>query len=334
MAITKTVASAKQLFEYPIISGRNVFVLDYINHLMDHHIIKRELRQAEQNNYDDSDEGDIFDDFFGGGGAKKKEEKKQESTKKIDVDKEMLLSIISDYYAEKGYVLLGLVLAYENKEVKMTKTAADNLVKNVVVEVVKGTKADNNDSTEKVTKTIDELVKRLKLKKEDYFVFVRNQYRFLENLRLEFRFIKTDKDSSKLLFRLEEELLKSINFINVMTAYPFAIDLERDEYSLSSILSLIEYLEDVVECMFIYENESMEEKLNKVEEEKLQREDEEDFFGRENSKSLTKPINSINAETSKPKGRYTSKIQVRSTLAMKKPGKRIQNENSQYMAEL
>lgn len=334
MSITKTIVPTKQIFEYPIISGRNVFVLDYINHLLDHHIIKRELRQAELNNYDDSDEGDIFDDFFGGGGAKKKEEKKQATTKTIDVDKEMLLSIISDYYAEKGYVLLGLILAYENKDVNMTKTAADNLVKNVVVEVVKGTKADNSDSTEKVTKTIDELVKRLKLKKEDYFVFVRNQYRFLENLRLEFRFIKTDKDSSKLLFRLEEELLKSINFINVMTAYPFAIDLEKDEASLTSILSLIEYLEDVVECMFIYENESMEEKLNKAEEEKYMKEEEGDIFMRESSKTVTKPPTSINSGPQKQKGRYSSKIQVRSTLAMKKPGKRIQNENSQYMAEL
>lgn len=232
------------MFAYPIISGRNVFVLDFINHLMDHHIIKRELKKAEMD--DDDEGGSIFDDFFGGGAPKKKEEKKQE-VKKIEVDKEQLLSIISDYYSDKGYVLLGLILAYENKDVKMKKSSADNLVKNLIVEVVKGTRADNNDSTERVTSAINELVQRFKLKKEEYFVFVRNQYRFLENLRLEFRFIKADKDSSTLLFRLEEELLKSIDFINVMTAYPFAIDLEKDQVSLRSILSLIEYLEDVVE---------------------------------------------------------------------------------------
>jgi hypothetical protein len=248
MTNSNTSISSKQTFEYPIISGRNVFVLDFIEHLMNHHIVKRELKNIEMNNDMDEEEGgSIFDDFFGQAQTKKKEEKKTEDVKTINVNKEMLLGIISDYYSEKGYVLLGLLLAYENKDIKMNKISADNLVKNVIVEVVKGTKTDNNDSTDRVKKTIDELVKRFHLNKDDYFIFVRNQYRFLENLRLEFRFIKADKDTSTLLFRLEEELLKSVNFINVMTSYPFAIDLENDFTSLKSICSLIEYLEDVVE---------------------------------------------------------------------------------------
>lgn len=238
----------KQSFEYPVISGRNVFVLDFINHLLDHTIIKRELRNAQiESSSDEEEGGSIFDDIFGGGPPKKKEEKKVVKVCKIEVDKELLLSIISDYYSNKGFALLGLVLAYENKDIKMSKAASDNLVKNVIVEVVKGTKSDNDDSSEKVTKAVNKLTERFPLQKEHYFIFVRNQYRFLENLRLEFRFIKADKNSSALLFRLEEELLKSIDFINVMTAYPFAIDLEKDESSLTGILSLIEYFENVVE---------------------------------------------------------------------------------------
>lgn len=248
MSIVHTESIVKQQFQYPIISGRNVFVLEFIHQLMEHHLIKRELQKAKlQEDMDDDDGGDIFDDFFGGSAPKKKEEKKEEKIPTIEVDKEMLLSIINDYYCDKGYVLLGLVLAYENRDISMVKASADNLVKNVIMEVVKGTRSDNDDSTDKVTKAINELVDRFKLKKDSYFIFVRNQYRFLENLRLEFRFIKADKDSSMLLFRLEEELVKSIDFINVMTSYPFAIDLEKDETSLRSISSLIEYLESVVE---------------------------------------------------------------------------------------
>lgn len=300
---------------------------------MDHHIIKREMKKAKfQESSSEEEDGDLFDDFFGGGGAsKQKEEKVKEVIKTVEVNKEMLLGIISDSYADKGYAILGLVLAYENKTIKMNKYSANNLAKHIILEVVKGTKADNHDSTKRVSNAINELSARFSLNKEKYYIFVRSQYRFLENLRLEFRFIKTDKDSSTLLFRLEEELLKAMNFINVMTSYPFCIDLEKNSSSLKSILSLIEYLEEVVECMFIYENESSE--PESYEENKL---DDEDFIDTRKVGGTVykreKPGNnpSFGNDTKK----RNSKFQVRSTISMKKPGKQIQNENSQYMAEL
>lgn len=238
----------KEGFEYPIISGRNIFVLDYINALMDHHIIKREIKKAQfQEDSEEEEGGSIFDDFFGGSSSKPKKEKKEE-VKQLEIDHETLLSIVSDYYSGKGFGILGLILAYENKDTQMIQGSADNLVKNIIIEVVKGSGSDNSDSSDRVTKAIDELVSRFKLlDKEEYFYFVRNQYRFLDNLRLEFRFIKSDKNSSVLMFRLEEELLKSLDFISIITSYPFAIDLEDDEQSLKNILSFIEYLENVVE---------------------------------------------------------------------------------------
>jgi hypothetical protein len=315
-------------------------VLDFVHHLMEHHIVKREIKKAEMQESSDEEEGDIFDDFFGGGGAtKQKEEKKKEEIKTVEVDKEFLLSIISDYYADKGYSLIGLVLAYENKDIQMSKTSADNLVKHIIVEVVKGSKVDNCDSTDKVIKAIDELVKRFSLKKEDYYIFVRNQYRFLENLRLEFRFIKADKDSATLLFRLEEELMKSINFINVMTSYPFAIDLEKDNSSLKSILSLIEYLEEVVECLFIYENEANEEDACDDDDEEIK----DGMFempADSRMPSQTVLANTYNDPPRKDGGIGIKKSgrginnRVRSTISLKKPGKMLKNENSQYMAEL
>lgn len=320
--------SLKQTFEYPIISGRNAFVLDFIEHLMDHHIVKRAIRDAgmDEDSDESGDGGDIFDDFFGQSATKKKEEKKTKENHTIDVNKETLLSIISDYYSDKGFVLLGLVLAYENKDLNMKRSSADNLVKNIIVEVVKGTKADNSDSTEKVTRSIDELVSRFKLNKDDYFIFVRNQYRFLENLRLEFRFIKHGKDSSTLLFRLEEELLKSVHFINVMTAYPFAIDLEKNLTSLRSICSLIEYLEDVVECLFIYENEANDDETNQK--------FEEDKFARQSSKTVKQISKPTDIKIEKKKSRGSNRIQVRDTISLKKPGKHLKDLNTQDMAML
>lgn len=326
---TKVIQEVKDTFEYPIISGRNAFILDFIRQLLDTTVIKRELKKVEEDSSSDEEGGSIFDAFMGGGKPKTKEKKKPENEVKIEVDKPMLLSIISDYYSDKGFALLGLVLAYENKEIKMSKASSNTLAKNIIVEVVKGTRSDNQDSSEKVTNAINELVNRLSLDKEEYYIFVRNQYRFLENLRLEFRFIKSDKTSSTLLFRLEEELLKSIDFINVMTSYPFAIDLENDQNSLRSILSLIEYLENVVECMFIYETESADEKISEnVEEESY----EENPF-REPSNSLRLPHNS-SEETKRFSKTKDNRIQVRSTISMKKPGQNIGNQNTQYMAEL
>ena len=255
----------------------------------------------------------------------KEDTKKQaEPVKKIDVDKSMLISTISDYYSNKGFGMLGLILAYENKDVEMYEQAADNLIKNMIVEVVKGSKSDNDDAAEKVSGAINLLVDKFKLKNEDYFVFVRNQYRFLENLRLEFRFIKADKNSSTLLFRLEEELYKSLDFINVMTSYPFFIDLEKDVYSLNRILALIEYLENVVECMFLYENEVLEERKN--EQDDLDDSEEGDVFSAASRPGSIKKLEDYPNQS--------NKIKVRDTVAMKKPGKKLRNEDSQHMAEL
>jgi len=182
-----------------------------------------------------------------------------------------------------------------------------------------------------VSNAVDKLVEKFGLKREDYFIFVRNQYRFLENLRLEFRFIKSDNDSSKLLFRLEEELLKSLDFINIMTAYPLAIDLENDSYSLKRILSLIEYLENVVECMFIYEHE--------VVEESKRRENEPEDAKNEASEEPNSPYERRDSKEADDQymeaiHRLSSKIKVRSTISIKKPGAKLKNEDSQYMAEL
>lgn len=299
---------------------------------MDHHIVKREIKKAQfQESSSEEEDGDLFDDFFGGGGgAKQKEEKKKEEVKSIEVDKEALLSIISDSYADKGFGILGLVLAYENKDIKMKHYSANNLSKHIIIEVVKGTQADNDDSIKRVSKAISELESRFLIDKEEYFIFVRNQYRFLDNLRLEFRFIQTDKDASTLLFRLEDELLKAINFINVMTSYPFCIDLEKSADSISSILSLIEFLEGIVKCMFIYENEVNED----VEPEPF----EEAKHLDENLDKMRPPSNTVNAPSTSINSSTNSKragmFKVRSTISKKKPGNQIQNEDSEYMAQL
>ena len=58
-------------FEYPIISGRNVFIMDFVNQLLDHHIIKRELQKQQYEEESSEEEGgSIFDDFFGGSSEK------------------------------------------------------------------------------------------------------------------------------------------------------------------------------------------------------------------------------------------------------------------------
>ena len=128
-----------------------------------------------------------------------------------------------------------------------------------------------------------------------------------------------------LLFTLEEKLYKSLDFINVMTSYPFFIDLENDTYSLNRILALIEYLENIVECMFLYENEALEDnKENR----------DSDFDENENEKSVV--FFTVNRPGSIKKleesSFHNNKIKVRDTATMKKPGKKLKDEDSQYMA--
>lgn len=224
-------------------------------------LLRENLNKIQEENSSSSDEegGSIFDSIMSTPYNSKKNKSPTEKVSKIEVDKEMLLNIISDYYSNKGFVFLALVLAYENKDIMVSKATAESLSKNLIVEIVKGTKSDSEESFDKIISAIDELEKRFNLDKEEFFIFVRNQYRYLENLKLEFKFIKANKNSSLIMFRLEEELIKSLDFINVMTSYPFAIDLERDQNSLRSIITLIDYLDNVVEWMFIYETESIEE---------------------------------------------------------------------------
>jgi hypothetical protein len=114
VAETKPDTSFMFMFDYPIISGRNAFVLDFANQLLDHHLIKRELQKAQYAQDDSSSEeeegGSIFDDFFGGGPSKQDQNKKEKHvSKRIEIDKQMLLSVVSDYYTDKGFVLLGLI---------------------------------------------------------------------------------------------------------------------------------------------------------------------------------------------------------------------------------
>ena len=178
--------SSKQLFKYPIISGRNSFVIDFIKQLLNNPIIKKETNKFEFDNSSSDDENGSIFDMFSDSKSKNKNQIKSQDIKKIEVDQNMLLSIISDYYSDKGFVFLSLILAYENKDIKMSKAASESLTKNLLVDIVKGTKSDWEESFDKIIKSIEELVKRFDLDKDEYFIFVRNQYRYLENLKLEF----------------------------------------------------------------------------------------------------------------------------------------------------
>ena len=81
--------------------------------------------------------------------------------------------------------------------------------------------------------------------------------------------------------------------------------------------------------MFIYENEVEEEESREFEEEIK-------FDSSEEEIETRKPSNTIHLSNQKPSGSINSnsRIQVRSTISIKKPGRKIKNENSQFMAEL
>ena len=84
--------------------------------------------------------------------------------------------------------------------------------------------------------------------------------------------------------------------------------------------------------MFIYETEVAEDEKQP---ENIDEENEEDNEGpfREPSSSLRIPSGHEELRRQSTKNR-DSKIQVRTTISIKKPGQTIKNQNTQYMAEL
>jgi hypothetical protein len=78
--------------------------------------------------------------------------------------------------------------------------------------------------------------------------------------------------------------------------------------------------------MFIYENEAMEEEMRA-------KFDEDDPF-REQSNTISCPPQKNMIEESKTRPRKSNRIQVRDSISLKKPGRKLKNENSQQMAEI
>ena len=57
-----------------------------------------------------------------------------------------------------------------------------------------------------------------------------------------------------ILYRLEDETLKLLDFINSMTNYPFLVDVvQDDEVSMKRIVGVINYLESLLECLIMYD---------------------------------------------------------------------------------
>jgi hypothetical protein len=107
-------------FSLPLLAGRTIMLPEYVNHLKDHHIIKRALKEQEDEEMNSGGGGgSIFDDFFGMG---PKKETKKETTKKkaIDIDENLMIETISNFYCHQGYSILSLVLSFEHKETKFS----------------------------------------------------------------------------------------------------------------------------------------------------------------------------------------------------------------------
>jgi hypothetical protein len=188
-----------------------------------------------------------------------KEEKKEEV--KIEIDKNMIVDTVCDYYYNRGYPILGLIFAFEYFSYdNIPEPISEKFVKsNISLMISESTLSDDDDSGDRVNSLIVDLKEIFNIPQNLLFNYATSEYRSYNNLSAEFRFLKLKKKSSILLFRLEEELLKSVDFISEFTAYPFLVDMEKDIKGLSKVMSLISYLENVVECMLIYECEALEE---------------------------------------------------------------------------
>lgn len=71
---------------------------EYVKHLWDHHIIKWALKEQEDEEMMSSGGGgSIFDDFLGFGSSVK-EKKEAKPKKTIEIDENLMIETISDFY--------------------------------------------------------------------------------------------------------------------------------------------------------------------------------------------------------------------------------------------
>ena len=120
------------------------------------------------------------------------------------------------------------------------------------------------ETNKRLAIAIETLIERFQLKREFVHQFMRSQFMYLDRYEQEIQFEADHGDSQTLILRIEEELLKSLDFINLFTAYPFLIDIERGNLeSIKTTERLIDFVERVLKSMMTYEKVLEQEKTDK-----------------------------------------------------------------------
>ena len=92
------------------------------------------------------------------------------------------------------------------------------------------------------------------------FHYVRSQFIFIGKFVKQIEFEQNYQNSFQLLTRIEIEVLKSLEFINTFSSYPFLIDTFEDNLEGTlKIKAFIEYLDDIVLSLQLYEKKLGEE---------------------------------------------------------------------------
>jgi hypothetical protein len=98
----------KKKYEAPLYTNYNYSLIDLVESLKKHHLVKRELNKDWKLDDGGGAGGpeSIFDDFFGGPVVKKKEEKKVGT---LNIDEEKLVTEIIFDYLKRGYSLISFL---------------------------------------------------------------------------------------------------------------------------------------------------------------------------------------------------------------------------------
>ncbi|CDW90006.1 wd-40 repeat-containing protein [Stylonychia lemnae] len=238
----------------PHLSRYDYFALDFVKALKKNTNVKRQIQKTWNNGGGfggGGGGGSIFDDFYGDSSAqtqKKQEEVKQEESK-LNVDESKIMEMVTFETSQRGYSLVSLLVMTENQDFveqmdrKYKQLLSNSLLTDVIQSMIHG---DYNGQISKLNKSINLLAERLDIEPKESKEFIRKQLKHIENLNLIIGYLIEDGKES-VMYKVEQEALKQMNFINSMADFPFITDGGFKDKRGFNMIKMVDFLENLVE---------------------------------------------------------------------------------------
>eukprot|EP00347_Sterkiella_histriomuscorum_P004436 403360465 len=242
----------------PFLSGYDYYALDFIKELKKNTNVKRQIQKTynASSNFDGGGGDSIFDDFYGGPSKTQNQQKSQVDQSPVEnkliIDESKILEIVSFETSQRGYSLVSLISLTENSEFiqKMDKKYKQLLANALLTDVIQSLMHGEYGQISKLSKSIELLAEKLEIDKKESKEFIRKQLKHIENLNLIIGYL-IDEGKEGVMYKVEQEALKQMNFINSMADFPFITDGGYMDKRGFNIPKMVDFLENLVESYML-----------------------------------------------------------------------------------